>query len=133
MRRPRTPSLLTCVQAVVHALRSVQSFLPLPQSATGVFQNLIDRQQLSGASAKNCLQEPLASVFMIEHALLFTVLPQVTAASWTFGVEMHRHHLYAQFGCCAFDDIIHVSSQPVTPSFGVASETDFFAAFSWLY
>ena len=34
---------LTWVQAVVQARRSMQFFCPLPQSATGVFQNLIER------------------------------------------------------------------------------------------
>ena len=33
---------LICGQAVVQARRSVQFFLPLPQSAIGVFQNLIE-------------------------------------------------------------------------------------------
>ncbi len=37
------PYPLICCQAVVQAFRSVQFFWPLPQSAIGVFQNLIDR------------------------------------------------------------------------------------------
>ena len=40
-KRARYP--LTWVQAVVQARRSMQFFFPLPQSATGVFQNLIER------------------------------------------------------------------------------------------
>src|SRR6266850_2625602 len=35
---------------------------------------------------------------------------------------------YAQFGCFAFADTIHVSSQPVAPSRGIRSFTGAFAA-----
>src|SRR5262249_40208539 len=38
--------------------------------------------------------------------------------------------MYAQFGCFAFADSIHVSAQPVAPSFGIMSFTGTFAAMS---
>src|SRR5919201_5913784 len=48
----------------------------------------------------------------------------------TFGVETHLIHITAQFGCFAFDEIIHVSAQPVAPSFGIRSLTGALAAWS---
>src|SRR5512138_2111102 len=45
---------------------------------------------------------------------------------------MYAIHLYAQFGCFAFDDSIHVSAQPVTPSFGITEETGTLSALSVL-
>src|SRR5436190_5333641 len=47
-----------------------------------------------------------------------------------FGSEMYFIHMYAQFGCFAFDDSIHVSAQPVAPSCGIVSFTGTFAAAS---
>src|SRR5580765_1334117 len=44
---------------------------------------------------------------------------------------MYEYHLYAQFGCFALAESIHVSSQPVAPSFGMTSLTGTFAAWSW--
>src|SRR6476660_3184334 len=38
--------------------------------------------------------------------------------------------MYAQFGCFAFAESIHVSAQPVAPSFGIRSLTGTFAATS---
>src|SRR5262245_23129490 len=43
---------------------------------------------------------------------------------------MYEYHLYAQFGCFALAESIHVSSQPVAPSFGMISLTGTFAATS---
>src|SRR6266699_1412142 len=48
----------------------------------------------------------------------------------TFGVETHFSHMYAQFGCFALAESIHVSAQPVAPSFGIRSFTGTFAAMS---
>ena len=38
-------------------------------------------------------------------------------------LEMYFIHMYAQFGCGAFVASIHVSAQPVAPSFGIVSLT----------
>src|ERR671927_457617 len=60
----------------------MQSFLPLPHAATGVFQNLIELKYFAGALAWYCAES------------------------------------------------IHVSAQPVAPSFGIRSLTGTFAAWS---
>src|SRR5215208_83246 len=39
-------------------------------------------------------------------------------AALAFGEMMWSIHMYMQFGFLAFDAIIHVSDQPVAPSFG---------------
>src|SRR5581483_8798376 len=66
-----------------------------------------------------------------QASLLTGVSPQVTACSaCTLGCEMYWYHLYAQFGCFAFAESIHVSAQPVAPSFGIRSLTGTFAAAS---
>src|SRR3954469_14233712 len=39
-------------------------------------------------------------------------------AALAFGEMMWSIHLYMQFGFLAFEEIIHVSDQPVAPSFG---------------
>ncbi len=54
----------------------------------------------------------------------------MACSACTFGVETHAIHLYAQFGCFACADSIHVSAQPVAPSFGIRSFTGTFAAIS---
>src|SRR4051794_41831537 len=41
---------------------------------------------------------------------------------------MYAYQRYAQFGCFVFAESIHVSSQPVAPSFGMTSLTGTFAA-----
>src|SRR3954471_22761469 len=41
-------------------------------------------------------------------------------AALAFGEMMWSIHMYMQFGCFAFEEIIHVSDQPVAPSFGSA-------------
>src|SRR5262245_12367095 len=46
----------------------------------------------------------------------------------TSGVETHPSHLYAQFGCFAWAESIHVSAQPVAPSLGIRSLTGTLAA-----
>src|SRR6478735_6234678 len=38
--------------------------------------------------------------------------------AFTSGEVIQSIHLYMQFGCLAFDEIIQVSDQPVEPSFG---------------
>src|SRR6476661_11126189 len=48
--------------------------------------------------------------------------------AWGFGSEMYFIHMYAQLGCLALADSIHVSAQPVAPSDGIASLTGTFAA-----
>src|SRR3954454_7629149 len=45
---------------------------------------------------------------------------------------MYFIHRYAQFGCFAFDESIHVSAQPVAPSDGIMSLTGTLAAASVL-
>src|SRR6266576_5268089 len=50
--------------------------------------------------------------------------------AWTFGVETHWMNLYAQLGCLAFEEIIHVSAHPVAPSAGIVSLTGTFASCS---
>src|SRR5439155_20516054 len=47
-----------------------------------------------------------------------------------FGSEMYFIQRYAQFGCLAFADSIHVSAQPVAPSFGIRSLTGTLSASS---
>src|ERR1044071_1557867 len=39
-------------------------------------------------------------------------------AALAFGEMMWSIHMYMQFGFLAFEEIIHVSDQPVAPSFG---------------
>src|SRR2546428_4621091 len=53
---------------------------------------------------------------------------EIACSACTFGVETHFIHRYAQFGCFALAESIHVSSQPVAPSFGMISFTGTFAA-----
>src|SRR5919197_439993 len=69
---------------------------------------------------------------MILHAFLFAGVSPNEIACWacTFGVETHLIHMTAQFGCFALDEIIHVSAQPVAPSFGIRSFTGACAACS---
>src|SRR5262245_53162190 len=43
---------------------------------------------------------------------------------------MYFIHMYAQFGCFACADSIHVSAQPVAPSLGIRSATGTLAAMS---
>src|SRR5919201_3620840 len=110
----------------------MQSFLPLPHAATGVFQNLIDLKYFAGAFAWYCAHEPLESLFIHVHAFVFAgVSPnEIACSACTFGVEIHFSHMYAQFGCFACAESIHVSAQPVAPSFGIRSLTGTFAAWS---
>src|SRR3954453_13249735 len=110
----------------------MQSLCPLPQSATGVFQKWICLKYCSGALAWYCAQDPFDSLFMIGHAFELTgVSPKKIACSaCTFGVEIHASHFIAQSRFFVFAEIIHVSSHPVAPSFGMRSFTGAFAAFS---
>src|SRR6476646_4647483 len=110
----------------------MQFFWPLPQSAIGVFQKWIWLKYLSGAFAWYCAHEPLDSLSMIAHALLFTGVSPKKIACWacTFGVETHDSHLYAQSRFFVFAETIHVSSQPVAPSFGTRSLTGAFVPIS---
>src|SRR5216684_8099201 len=55
---------------------------------------------------------------------------EIASCACTFGVETHFIHRYAQFGCFACADSIHVSAHPVAPSFGIRSLTGTFAAMS---
>src|SRR5437764_12934444 len=110
----------------------MQSLLPLPHAATGVFQNLIELKYAAGALAWYCAHEPFESLFIHVHAFVFAgVSPnEIACSACTFGVEIHFSHRYAQFGCFACADSIHVSAQPVAPSFGIRSLTGTFAALS---
>ena len=49
----------------------MQSFLPLPQSATGVFQNLIELKYDAEAPQWYCAAEPGESLSMIGQAFGF--------------------------------------------------------------
>src|SRR5919109_5445770 len=51
----------------------------------------------------------------------------MACCAWTSGVDTHLIHMTAQFGCLALVEIIHVSAQPVAPSFGIRSFTGAFA------
>src|SRR3954447_1800124 len=108
----------------------MQSLCPLSQSATGVFQKWICLKYCSGALAWYCAQDPFDSLFMIGHAFELTgVSPKKIACSaCTFGVEIHASHCVAQSRFFVFAETIHVSSQPVAPSFGMRSFTGAFAA-----
>src|SRR5881392_3865190 len=110
----------------------MQLVLPLPQFATGVFQNLIELKYAAGAFRCHLVQLLFSSLFMNGHAFLFAgVSPNESACcACTFGVDTHLIHMTAQFGCLAFVEIIHVSAQPVAPSFGIRSATGAFAACS---
>src|SRR4029079_7558462 len=106
----------------------MQFFLPLPQSAIGVFQKWICLKYRSGAFAWYCAHEPLDSLSMIAHAFLLTgVSPkEIACCAGTVGVEIPASHLYAQSRFFVFAETIHVSSQPVAPSFGTRSFTGTF-------
>src|ERR671932_2806626 len=54
----------------------------------------------------------------------------IACCACTFGVDTHFIHRYAQFGCFDFEDSIHVSAQPVAPSFGIVSFTGTLSAIS---
>src|SRR5919204_1424269 len=110
----------------------MQSFLPLPHAATGVFQNLIEAKYFAGAFAWYCAHEPFESLSIHAHAFVFAgVSPnEIACSACTFGVEIHCSHRYAQFGCFALADSIQVSAQPVAPSLGIRSATGTFAATS---
>jgi hypothetical protein len=49
----------------------MQLLFPLPQSFTGVFQNLIELKYAVEAFAWYCAHEPFESLFMIGHAFVF--------------------------------------------------------------
>src|SRR5918911_4833598 len=110
----------------------MQSFLPFPQSAIGVFQNLMLLKYDAGAFAWYCAQPPFWIWSMNLQALgLAGVSPNESACSaCTFGVEMYFSHMYAQFGCFAFAESIQVSAHPVAPSFGIRSLTGTLSALS---
>src|SRR5919202_5788598 len=54
----------------------------------------------------------------------------IACCACTFGVETHFIQRYAQFGCFDFVVSIHVSAQPVAPSFGIVSLTGTLSAWS---
>src|SRR5437762_5606236 len=103
----------------------MQSFLPFPQSAIGVFQNLMLLKYDAGAFAWYCEQPPFWIWSMYGQAFVFAgVSPKDSACcACGFGSEMYFIQRYAQFGCLAFADSIHVSAHPVAPSFGIRSLT----------
>src|SRR5215208_6567900 len=59
------------------------------------------------------------------HALVCAGASPKYSATWalTSGEEIQFIHLYMQFGCLAFDEIIQVSDQPVAPSLGFVAST----------
>src|SRR6267143_2434943 len=108
----------------------MQLLWPLPQSFTGVFQNLIEWKYELGAFKCHCAQPPFWILSMKEQAFLFAgVSPNERACcACTLGVETHLIHSTAQLGCFALDEIIQVSAHPVAPSRGIRSLTGAFAA-----
>ena len=50
----------------------MQSYLPLPQLATGVFQNLIELKYAGDAPQWYWAADPFDSLSMIGHAFVFT-------------------------------------------------------------
>src|SRR4051812_1005422 len=64
------------------------------------------------------LQWSLSAV-SAQDFLLEGASPKYSATSaLAFGEMMWFIHMYAQFGCLAFDETIHVSDHPVEPSLG---------------
>src|SRR3954468_7005447 len=63
-----------------------------------------------------------SSLSVSAHDFLFAgASPNHSAtAALAFGEMMWSIHMYMQFGFLAFEEIIHVSDQPVAPSFGSA-------------
>src|SRR6478735_1915318 len=55
---------------------------------------------------------------------------EIACSAWTRGVETHFIHRYAQFGCWACEESIHVSAHPVAPSDGIMSFTGALAPWS---
>ena len=56
---------------------------------------------------------------MLARLRLAGASPKYSATcALTSGEVIQSIHLYMQFGCAAFDEIIQVSDQPVEPSFG---------------
>src|SRR6266550_1190046 len=53
-------------------------------------------------------------------------------SAFTFGETIQSIQRYMQFGCLALDEIIHVSDQPVAPSFGRMALTGTLSASSRL-
>ena len=49
------------------------------------------------------------------------------AAAFVFGLMISFIQRYMQLGCLAFAEIIHVSDQPVEPSFGSTTPTGAFS------
>src|SRR3989337_2767570 len=47
------------------------------------------------------------------------------------GRSVYSIHFSMQLGFWAFDDIIHVSAQPVTPSEGITDATGTFVTYCW--
>src|SRR6266849_7502672 len=110
----------------------MQSFLPLPHAAIGVFQNLIELKYDAEAPQWYCAADPFDSESITAQAFVFAgVSPKkIACCACTLGVETHFIHMYAQFGCFACAESIHVSAHPVAPSFGIRSLTGAFAAMS---
>src|SRR3954469_21339095 len=108
----------------------MQSFLPLPQSARGGFQNEI-WSKYAGSVTWWPSQNPLPSR---SHVLaLAGEAPNHSATCFcTSGLSVQFSHMYMQFGCLAWLDIIHVSAQPVAPSAGSTASTGCLSACSVL-
>ena len=73
----------------------MQSVLPLPQSVTGVFQNLILSKYALGAFAWYFAHEPFLICSMNGQAFVFAgVSPkEIACSACTFGVETQFTHL----------------------------------------
>jgi hypothetical protein len=83
---------------------------------------LADRSPAS-SSAWKILQWSFTAVS--SHAFAFEgASPNHSAtAALAFGEMMWSIHMYMQFGCLAFEEIIQVSDQPVAPSLGSVVST----------
>src|SRR4051794_14156757 len=115
----------------------MQSLVPSPQSACGVFHRYSDFRKStfphSPYRTVSTRSASLPSAFRVtSHAftLLVAAPYQMATSLWTCGVIVHCIHFSMQLGCCAFDDIIQVSAHPVTPSLGTTSPTGTFPSAS---
>src|SRR5437867_13264142 len=108
----------------------MQSSFPFPQSACGVFHRYSDFRKLTSPQLPyrtvSTRSASLPSAWRV-RSQAFTLLAaapyQIATSLWTSGRNVHCIHFSMQLGCLAWEDIIHVSAHPVTPSLGTTSPT----------